>query len=210
MQPQLPPQLPLIPPIPAPSELKLITMTITYSLGHFINLAVVFQYLKLTEEIICVKFENEHRGLLIEKKKRKKNKNTGKRRYFKNQCTLIIKHDGYVNVKLFNNGGIVMTGCRSRDQANYIVDIIINAIFNLDGQIEYDIPEKLLVDRGLSDFFSEIELRKAFKQEIYKYCNLIQLIALDLGWENEFNLEPFNRSYSIAHCFDLFKEEIKK
>jgi TATA-box binding protein (TBP) (component of TFIID and TFIIIB) len=62
-------------------------------------------------------------------KSKKKKKKTIKKRKFENQATLIIHFKNrFVNIKVFNNGKIQMTGVRSVEEAHWVIERLIEII----------------------------------------------------------------------------------
>jgi hypothetical protein len=63
-------------------------------------------------------------------KSKKRKKRTIKKRQFENQATLIFHFDNgrYVNIKVFHNGKIQMTGVRSNEEAHRIIERLIEII----------------------------------------------------------------------------------
>ena len=63
-------------------------------------------------------------------KSKKRKKRTIKKRQFENQATLIFHFDNgrYVNIKVFHNGKIQMTGVRSKEEAHRIIERLIEII----------------------------------------------------------------------------------
>jgi TATA-box binding protein (TBP) (component of TFIID and TFIIIB) len=111
-----------------PSKPVIATMTLISEINANIDLLNFSKYLTLDKNsIISVKFNKDSE--LIERslepsqpiKKKKKPK-----KYFYNQCTIIIKceNNKKVNLKLFLNGKIQMTGCKSTVDANNALDIL--------------------------------------------------------------------------------------
>lgn len=104
-----------------PDDLRISTMTITCNFNTLIDTQNVGKYIDLDfGNIVCVKYgsDNKTRSLIklkkINKKSKKKHKN------FYNQATIIIetKNKRGINVKLFKNGSIQMTGCK--DLSNFV------------------------------------------------------------------------------------------
>ncbi len=194
-------------PVHAPSStpLKFVTMTMGNSLDRFINLWVLAKHYKLDvnarNAIVGIKFEDVIRGKIKPKKIKKKNNNdTKSKRFtdFKHQCTLIINClDKDINVKLFNNGRMVCTGCNNIKQAHAAAQIISDALFNLQGEITYGIPYK----------FESMNLKKTHKQDIIVFTSAIEMISHELGMN--LDLELFNPSISKADSFLLFKNNLE-
>lgn len=63
-------------------------------------------------------------------KSKKRKKKTIKKRQFENQATLIFHFNNgrYVNVKVFNNGKIQMTGVRSKEEAHDVITKLVEII----------------------------------------------------------------------------------
>lgn len=125
------------------SPLRVSTMTATAQLGVTIDKAILFQvapiipYWYLGEGILKIENGKETRGtcksdILLRRKKEKKK--------FFNQCTLVMRQAmtntskpawKEVNVKLFSNGGVQMTGVVSDEQAKAtiqsLLDILVGA-----------------------------------------------------------------------------------
>ena len=130
--------------MPTPSKIQMVTMTVGYNLGTFINLKVLHGLI-LDDIIIGIKCDNKTRGNI----KTKVNKNTIKTKDFKNQCTLIISskwtQDGIIttkliNAKLFNNGKIIFTGCTNIEQIIFALNVIANKLYMLESPCDYKMP----------------------------------------------------------------------
>lgn len=102
------------------------TMTLISKLNTDVNLLNFSKYISLDHDnIISVKFNKDNN--LIERsleKPKKSKKNNKKPKYFYNQCTIKINcmNNKVVNLKLFLNGKIQMTGCKSLENAFIALD----------------------------------------------------------------------------------------
>lgn len=128
-----------------PKNISISTMTITCKLGTNVNLEYVSKYVDLDMDgIRSIKFGNkpECTRLLVEKKKKKKK--TKKKNSFFNQSTLEIKpsDNKAINVKLFKNGAVQMTGCKSIHNAYQVLDILLSQL---------KIEKAILVDNKIVD-----------------------------------------------------------
>lgn len=115
--------------IPKPNDIRISTMTATCKTGLKVNLESIIDHIKIIdyynnkEGIIKIKLGDKERGLCkkdIEKKKKKK--------VFYNQATIIIRKitnniPGEINMKIFTNGNIQMTGLKSIDDGKEIVQM---------------------------------------------------------------------------------------
>lgn len=97
-----------------PSDLSISTMTVTCKIDTEFFPEYIGRYMDLSlTNVFCVKYgnildPNTNRTLVKLKKKKKK-------KSFYNQVTMLIQsdHDKYINIKIFSNGSIQMTGCKS-------------------------------------------------------------------------------------------------
>jgi len=128
---------------------KISTITATGSINSLINLKLLYDIFEIDDNILYVEFgtnksDTFSKGInpKIANRKRKKTK-TIKR--FDNQITVIISKigdkdikDQYkktdVNVKIFKNGNIQMTGLKSEKQGEDIINFIIDKIQKYESQ----------------------------------------------------------------------------
>jgi len=118
----------------SPAPLKIRTMTITCKTSHLLDYDKVSIKLPLSDKIKNVVYKKDDiihtRGI---KKKQTK-------RLFYNQMTVEIivddKTKKIVNCKIFSNGSIHMTGCRSRMDAINAASIILENVKNINGYIK--------------------------------------------------------------------------
>lgn len=108
---------------------KISTMSATCKLGSNINLDYMYKYLKLeTGHIVTIKHKDNERTVEEQKKKKKKKKS------FHNQISVKIRPDAKkfpedkINVKIFKNGSLQMSGIRSLDACNCALNKLINAL----------------------------------------------------------------------------------
>jgi TATA-box binding protein (TBP) (component of TFIID and TFIIIB) len=108
-------------------------ITTTATLGHAIYVKNVAKYIKLRpDRIVLVKYGKStniktNRTIIQQKSKKKKSKIN-----FFNQVTMLIKptnrEKGYINLKLFNNGSVQMTGCKNIDECYDVVEKLIKEL----------------------------------------------------------------------------------
>uniref|UniRef100_A0A6C0H6S1 Uncharacterized protein n=1 Tax=viral metagenome TaxID=1070528 RepID=A0A6C0H6S1_9ZZZZ len=103
-------------------KVKISTITMTTQLPNcLLNLTNVGKYLKIDQDVIGIKYNyadlNVTKGsysTTIYKKAKIKDISKVNKALFYNQITLILNNGGnHVNVKLFGNGSLHMTGCKS-------------------------------------------------------------------------------------------------
>ena len=106
-----------------------------------------------------------------ENPKKKKNKKQKKR--FDNQLTIILKIGHYINLKLFKNGKIQMTGLKNIDNGKIAINKIIDILkyYNsFDNKISENIKDSIMSNYKIclinSDFKYEHKIKRT---DLYKY-----------------------------------------
>ena len=118
-------------------HLRISTMTQVASLSTHISLKDLYEGVTPNPKISYLGFGHECKGDLKtstkKQKAKEKEKDTvkPKRRYFFNQVTLHIVLDKTINMKVFNNGGIQMTGLKSSEQGHRAIETFISEIVKL-------------------------------------------------------------------------------
>lgn len=128
---------------PKPDQLKLIIITCKAHLNCNLNLELIAKKLPLDDQIIGKKLLGiieegliKTRAKTLHKKNAKIKKKTS-RKDFSNQCTIIVKigtppDEKKLNLKLFGNGKIVITGGLSKEDGKDAVDILKGKIIHLE------------------------------------------------------------------------------
>jgi len=152
-----------------PDDIKISTMSATCKLNVNVNLDNFFSYMKLSDDgILSMSYHGKPKSL--ESQKDKLNKKEIKKQFY-NQITLLInavkKYN--INMKIFNNGSIQMTGCKDLDHC----DIVVGKIIKLLKEKFYINRKKKFIKIELSEFKKENELGK-FKKELKKCKNKIR------------------------------------
>ncbi len=133
-----------------PEGVKVATMCCSCFLGTKLKLDIIEKYLELSEEdILTVKRSKENVRTLIELKKTSKRSAQVKKEggnNFYNSITLIVRvSDGAtkkineeprINIKLFKNGSIQMSGCKNIENVNIVLHKIINKLKTVKGKLE--------------------------------------------------------------------------
>ena len=110
-------------------NLRVSTMTVISGIDSNIDLKSLYENLDPTENIKYIEYFKQNKGESI---KKIKNPRTHKeKKYFYNQLTMQIDFNKIVNMKVFNNGKIQMTGLKSHIQSINIVQIFINRLMNI-------------------------------------------------------------------------------
>jgi TATA-box binding protein (TBP) (component of TFIID and TFIIIB) len=139
-----------------PNGVSISTMCASCKLGTILNVLNIEKYLELnTDDVLCVKMNKERiRTLIPDKKKNKREKKTKmikqekeeKSNHFYNQITVIIRI-GYglindwesepkINLKLFKNGSVQMSGCKSVKNINIVLNKLVHKLKMIKAKIE--------------------------------------------------------------------------
>lgn len=110
-----------------PSNVSISTMNLTCHLGSKFCVKNIYKYMILEEDnVVAIKSPDGVRILRgVHFESNSINKNSGENFY--NQYTIIVNaHDNvYLNVKLFNNGSIGISGCKDLNDANIVINKVI-------------------------------------------------------------------------------------
>ena len=103
-------------------------MTAVSKLSDDINLQKLYDNLNINDVVKYIEFkENEPKGF-SKKSLRKTRKKTVKKTFY-NQATVHIYHKNkIVNVKVFKNGNIQMTGLKYQDQGKEVLQLVIEQL----------------------------------------------------------------------------------
>jgi TATA-box binding protein (TBP) (component of TFIID and TFIIIB) len=112
-----------------PSNMIISTISVTGKINCKINLDNINKYVKLSNDyIISIKYAGKFRYLESRKSKAKKKD----LKCFENQLTMEIRvsHNKQINIKLFKNGSFQMTGCKSINDCNIVLNKLISRLKN--------------------------------------------------------------------------------
>ena len=159
-----------------PTPCKISTITATGGVNSLINLHVLYENVDIGESVGIVYIEcergkgdnNAYRGQNLMSKTTKKKKELKR---FDNQVTCIVSVNGvnYVNVKVFKNGRIQMTGLKYVEQGKAIIDCIIDNLkqiyfekgqTNVVGSINSLLNTNYVIQLINSDFKVGMEIRR--------------------------------------------------
>lgn len=110
-----------------PNNVSVSSMSLACNLGILIKIDNIFKYMILEDDNIVAIKSSEGIRCLAEYKSKFKSINKNSKRLFNNQNTMIIRvdTDRFINIKLFNNGSMQMTGCKFLNDANIIINKLI-------------------------------------------------------------------------------------
>lgn len=186
-----------------PDDLNISTMTITCGFDTLINIQNVGKYMDLdSKKIVCVKYgpSNSIIRTLIKLKKKKKT-TTKNRKNFYNQATVIIAvSDGrYVNVKLFKNGSIQMTGCKSYENFTTVMKTLCETLKN----------KKYVYDKLTKQFYSKTFVSNVENVTVDKILDLkIRMINSDFNIGFLINRKKLNEALIKAGEKSNFRPEM--
>ena len=127
-----------------PKGVSISTMCCSAKLGVNVLTDNIQKYMKLEEDyILTVKVNNDDRRSILENKTKNKKKKTSvkkvKQQKFYNQITVVMRiYEGRttenlddekkINVKLFKNGSIQMSGCKRIEEVNIVINKLIKKL----------------------------------------------------------------------------------
>ena len=121
-------------------DYRISTITCISKLSNKINLETFFKNIEINESIKYAEFGvNNYKGWA--KKLIKKPRKLNVKKTFFNQATLHLYYNKLINIKLFNNGNIQLTGINSISK---ITDIIYKLIEQLS--LQNIIPDNTIID----------------------------------------------------------------
>jgi TATA-box binding protein (TBP) (component of TFIID and TFIIIB) len=116
-----------------PSTIKISTITITCHVNVKFNIANISKYLDLSNNIIAIKSLELIRSNMPIKKTRKTKTKKIKKNAFYNQVSISVgKTKGILNIKLFINGAIQITGCKSYEDFVFGMETLFKNLKNVN------------------------------------------------------------------------------
>jgi len=148
-------------------ELRISTITFVSNISSNISLKDFYNYIEPNDKIKYIEFgTNEPKG---ENQKATKRSRTKKiKKFFYNQITLHVFLNKIVNVKVFNNGRIQMTGLKSKEQGINILKIILENLNNLTEEVRSKILDNISPEITKSDIVlinSDFDMKFKITQE---------------------------------------------
>jgi TATA-box binding protein (TBP) (component of TFIID and TFIIIB) len=216
-----------------PNGVSISTMCASCKLGTIINIVNIEKYLELnTDDVLCVKMNKERiRSLIPEKKKNtrdKKNKiikivKDEKFNHFYNQITVIIRigtglidnweTEPKINLKLFKNGSIQMSGCKSIKNINIVLNKLVYKLKMVKAKIEdgkiveknyVECCEKLKIDHFKIDMINS-------NYKVNMQIDRAKLFSLLLKKKIKSSFEPCIRACVIVKYIpEIDNDELKE
>jgi len=151
-----------------PTGVKVATMCSSCFLGTKLNLDNIEKYLNLNEsDILTVKRTKDSVRSLIELKKPSKRANASLKKNengnnFYNSITLIVRvNEGptqninlepKINIKLFKNGSLQMSGCKNIENVNKVLGKVLTRLRQVKGKLEDGIIKEITFVEELDKF----------------------------------------------------------
>jgi TATA-box binding protein (TBP) (component of TFIID and TFIIIB) len=174
------------------SEVRISTKVVLCSLGVDINLDTFFKHIEpytnveKNYKIISLEYmDNIAKGIPKQKKKKQSQANSSlikKRQSFYNQVTIIVEHIKSINIKIFRNGSIHITGIVDEDLGKKAIQFLCDEI-NLIYLKDQSITNNNISDLGVhnwkvvlinSDFSCNFKIRREKLFEILDTkCGLV-------------------------------------
>lgn len=143
-----------------PKNLCISTMTITCNFDTLINIENVGKYIDIVpDNIVYIKYgKNKIRSIVEIKKGVRKPK---KKVNFYNQATIYIAiNDRTIHMKLFQNGAIQITGCKTNEEFTQTITILCNSLRKKKAVYEKD--NKVIVKKEFLSKYENVEADKLY------------------------------------------------
>lgn len=174
-------------------DLRISTIVGISKFSEKINLQELYKQICINETTMFAELGESYKGDIDKKNLKKREKKTKK--YFYNQVTLHLfinfdKLSKKVNVKLFNNGSIQMTGLKSIELGKHTLSVLINIVKQMDERVydkqtslnlgeysialfntDFDIGFKVNRDR-LNSYLLDLGIYTSFEPCIYPGVNI--------------------------------------
>lgn len=127
-------------------SLRVSTMTFIAHIDSIIDLQEVYDKIDINESISYLEYAaNPPKGVKQKKVKKRKKDDHKKRKFFYNQVTMHVILDKIINVKIFNNGGVQMTGLKNYEQSDKILQLLTDLFFQKELIKSKEITSKKIV-----------------------------------------------------------------
>ena len=108
-------------------NLRISTITTVLKISSDIDLEKIYKTIPITDYIPFIEYGDGNTPKGYSEKALRKKRKKKKKKIFYNQATLHVIHEGKImNVKLFNNGRIQITGLKKENQGDDLVNGLID------------------------------------------------------------------------------------
>ena len=186
-------------------HLRISTITCILETSKDIDLEKIYKSVPITDYIPFIEYGSDNVPKGISKKMLRKKRKKTKKKSFYNQATIHVVHDGKImNVKLFNNGKLQITGLKKVDQGPQLVQTLIEYLQDLS-VLDYDtflVSHKLVLINSDFDIGYEIN-REVLHREIIEagiYSSYEPCIYPGVNIKYFMNTNNFD---GICECLDM-------
>ena len=155
-----------------PNGISISTMCSSTKINTLINITNIEKYLQLDpNDILCVKTNiSKKRSLLPEKIKNKRNKQEKVNlNSFYNQITVVVRvfsgpvidwnTEPKINLKLFKNGSIQMSGCKNLKNINIVLNKLLYKLKEIKAKVEDNkIVEKKFLENNIDSYIHSFKI----------------------------------------------------
>lgn len=193
-------------------KISTITMSISNNKNILLNLIDIGKYLKIDESIVGIKYNYGKDSILkgiyettnYKKSKNKKNEKINKRLFY-NQVSLIINYNSHnINVKLFNNGSLHLTGIKDPSEGKKIASLIFNKLKHLN-----IINDKILLTLDENDVYIDNnnliygKYNSIFRVFGFKYTNEDGIVFYNIKNKDYYIQKINNKNHFISKTLEL-------
>ena len=180
-----------------PYNVSISTMSLTCYLGTLFNIENIYRYMILESDTIVALKSGKGIKCLDDYKPKFKSTTKNSKKNFFNQMTIIIKivDDKFLNIKLFKNGSIQITGCKLLSDANIGINKLITKL-----------KEKLLLKitdtdmDNASDNASDNALDKVSETESDKVITFVEDVEnLNVS---KFKIDLINSNFGVNYLIN--------
>tara|TARA_Y100000996_G_scaffold413883_1_gene403226 strand:- start:26 stop:757 length:732 start_codon:yes stop_codon:yes gene_type:complete len=112
-------------------DYRISTITCISELSNYIDLHKLYTNLEINDNIKYIEYGiDKYKGYA--KKRGKKSRKSNKKKTFFNQLTIHLYYNKLINIKLFNNGKIQLTGINNISSITNIILLLIKELSNKD------------------------------------------------------------------------------
>ena len=199
-----------------PKKVQISTITLTCKIDAKFNNLNIERYLDLDNEVVTIKSPRIQRSSLPPKKQRKTKSQKPKKQAFYNQVSIGLHKDTddikkTINIKLFINGAMQLTGCKSLDDFNWAVKTLFKKL-NVVKAI-YDSDQNILIEKP---FVNDNKILHISKVTATKICMINSNFNMDyvIDRENLYHMlidDKYSCTYDpIMHACVNIKYDIGK
>jgi len=149
-------------------NLRISTMTAISSLNSNIHLDNLYNNFQINDTFPLI--QHGSHGIKGESiKTKRKSRKPEKKRTFFNQVTIHVNCDKLVNVKLFNNGKIQMTGLKYSNHGQKVMDLLVPCIKQLDRHNDtkvFDQIDTIYTPMNIVLINSDFDIKLKIKRDI--------------------------------------------